>query len=147
MANISLNTNSTTLKLKNTTLDTEIVVTDFIAGDTIVIAPVNAQTSRTYSAEGVNIQGRVDKDVRTITFTVEKYGDTDEFMNEAIYSGQTCIFEGSAKSLYVKDGEQRTETYSFKGGSITTLPSDTKNNQDGNNEMQFVIEARVTRDI
>lgn len=147
MATISLNSNSTTLKLKNVTLDSERVVTDFIAGDIIVIAPVNAQTSRTYSAEGVNIQGRVDKDVRTITFTVEKFGDTDEFMNEAIYSGQTCVFEGSAKSLYFKDGEQRTETYSFKGGSITTLATDTKNNRDGNNEMTYVIEARVTRDI
>lgn len=147
MATITLNSNTTTLKLKNITLNTERVVADFIAGDTIVIAPVNPQSSRTYSAEGVNIQGRVDKDVRTVTFTVEKFGDTDEFMNEAIYSGQTCVFEGSAKSLYTKDGEQRTETYSFKGGSITTLPTDTKNNQDGNNEMQFVIEARVTRDI
>jgi len=147
MAITSLNSNSSTLKLKNTTLDTEHVVTDFIAGDNIVIAPVNPQTSRTYSAGGVNIQGRVDKDARTITFTVEKFGDTDEFMNEAIYAGQVCVFEGSVKSLYTKDGEQRTETYSFKGGSITILPTDTKNNQDGNNEMQIVIEARVTRDI
>ena len=147
MAVITLNADATTLKLNNTTLDSERVVTDLIAGDTIVIAPVNAQTSRTYSSDGVNIQRRVDRDVRTITFNVEKFGETDEFMNEALYNSDLCVFEGSIKTIYTSDTEQRTETYSFKGGSITTLPTDTKNNQDGNNVMAYVIEARVTRDI
>lgn len=147
MSTVSLNSESTTLKIKNTTLGTEIVVNDFIAGDNIVITPINPATSRTYSQGGVNIQGRVDKDVKTLAFTVNKFGTTDEFFNEALYSGQTCIFEGSAKTNYTVDGEVRVETYSFKGGSLTDLPTDTKNNVDGNNEMAYTIEARIQRSI
>lgn len=147
MSTVSLNSESTTLKIKNITLGTEIVVNDFIAGDYLTITPINPASSRTYSQGGVNIQGRVDKDVRTLSFTVNKFGTTDEFFNEALYSGQTCIFEGSAKTNYTVNGEPRTETYSFSAGSLTDIPEDRKNNVDGNNEMAYAIEDRITRSI
>ena len=37
------------------------------------------------------------------------------------------------------------ENYKISGGSITTKPTDTKNNTDGNNSMEYTIEAFVVR--
>ena len=73
---IILNGDATTMQL--TFGGTNVTVDDFIAGDVITITPVNPQTSRTYGAKNsVNIQRRVDKDVKTVIFRVTKFGATD----------------------------------------------------------------------
>ena len=49
------------------------------------------------------------------------------------------------KTIYFEDNAQKIENYKISGGSITTKPTDTKNNTDGNNSMEYTIEAFVIR--
>ncbi|WP_066165839.1 hypothetical protein [Aliarcobacter cryaerophilus] len=140
-----LNSDATTMQL--TFGGTNITVDDFIAGDVITITPVNPQTSRTYGArKSVNVQRRVDKDVRTITFRVTKFDTTDiaitAFNNAEVLSS---FVEGSIKTIYYKDGSQMIENYKISGGSFLIDPTDTKNNQDGNSAMEYTLEAFVKR--
>lgn len=142
---IILNGDATTMQLRigndNLTVD------DLVAGDTITITPVNAETTRTYGAgNSVNIQRHTSKDVHTIVFRVQKLNTTDKaltnYMNAKTLSQ---VIEGSVKTIYFEDGEQMIENYKISGGSITTKPTDTKNNTDGNNSMEYTIEAFVVR--
>ena len=140
-----LNGDATTMQLQigsdNLTVD------DLIAGDTITITPLFAETTRTYGAgNSVNIQRHTNKDVHTIVMRVNKLGNTDKalsnFMNAKTLSQ---VIEGSVKTIYFEDNAQKIENYKISGGSITTKPTDTKNNTDGNNSMEYTIEAFVIR--
>ena len=146
MANgIVLNGDATTLQLEFG--GRKITVDDFIAGSFLKITPVNPQTTRTYGAKNsVNVQRRVDKDVKTLTFTVEKLEKTDiaitEFNNAETL---TSLVEGSIKTIYYKDGKQMIENYKITGGSFGIDPTDDKNNQESNNAMEYTIEAFIKR--
>lgn len=142
---IILNGDATTMQLQigsdNLTVD------DLIAGDTITITPLFAETTRTYGAgNSVNIQRHTNKDVHTVVFRVSKLNNTDKalsnYMNAKTLSQ---VIEGSIKTIYYKDNAQKIENYKISGGSITTKPTDTKNNTDGNNAMEYTIEAFVIR--
>ena len=142
---IILNGDATTMQLQigsdNLTVD------DLIAGDTITITPLFAETTRTYGAgNSVNIQRHTNKDVHTVVFRVSKLNNTDKalsnYMNAKTLSQ---VIEGSIKTIYYEDGSQKIENYKISGGSITTKPTDTKNNTDGNNAMEHTIEAFVIR--
>ena len=142
---IILNGDATTMQLKigsdNLTVD------DLIAGDTITITPLFAETTRTYGAgNSVNIQRHTNKDVHTVVFRVSKLNNTDKalsnYMNAKTLSQ---VIEGSVKTIYYEDNAQKIENYKISGGSITTKPTDTKNNTDGNNAMEYTIEAFVIR--
>ena len=142
---IVLNGDATTMQLKigsdNLTVD------DLIAGDTITITPLFAETTRTYGAgNSVNIQRHTNKDVHTVVFRVSKLNNTDKalsnYMNAKTLSQ---VIEGSIKTIYYEDNAQKIENYKISGGSITTKPTDTKNNTDGNNAMEYTIEAFVVR--
>lgn len=142
---IILNGDATTMQLKigsdNLTVD------DLISGDTITITPLFAETTRTYGAgNSVNIQRHTNKDVHTVVFRVSKLGNTDKavsnYMNAKTLSQ---VIEGSVKTIYYEDGSQKIENYKISGGSITTKPTDTKKNTDGNNSMEYTIEAFVIR--
>ena len=142
---IVLNGDATTLQLEFG--GRKITVDDFIAGSFLKITPVNPQTTRTYGAKNsVNVQRRVDKDVKTLTFTVEKLGKTDtaitEFNNAETL---TSLVEGSIKTIYYKDGKQMIENYKITGGSFGIDPTDDKNNQESNNAMEYTLEAFVKR--
>ena len=140
-----LNGDATTMQLQigsdNLTVD------DLIAGDTITITPLFAETTRTYGAgNSVNIQRHTNKDVHTVVFRASKLNNTDKalsnYMNAKTLSQ---VIEGSIKTIYYEDGSQKIENYKISGGSITTKPTDTKNNTDGNNAMEYTIEAFVVR--
>ena len=142
---IVLNGDATTMQLKigsdNLTVD------DLIAGETITITPLFAETTRTYGAgNSVNIQRHTNKDVHTVVFRVSKLNNTDKalsnYMNAKTLSQ---VIEGSIKTIYYEDNAQKIENYKISGGSITTKPTDTKNNTDGNNAMEYTIEAFVIR--
>lgn len=142
---IILNGDATTMQLQigsdNLTID------DLIAGDTITITPLFAETTRTYGAgNSVNIQRHTNKDVHTVVFRVSKLNNTDKalsnYMNAKTLSQ---VIEGSIKTIYYEDNAQKIENYKISGGSITTKPTDTKNNIDGNNAMEYTIEAFVVR--
>lgn len=142
---IILNGDATTMQLQIGS--DNLTVNDLIAGDTITITPLFAETTRTYGAgNSVNIQRHTNKDVHTVVFRVSKLGNTDKalsnYMNAKTLSQ---VIEGSIKTIYYEDNAQKIENYKISGGSITTKPTDTKNNTDGNNAMEYTIEAFVIR--
>jgi hypothetical protein len=137
MANITINADFTTLELNGT------LINDFIQGDFIQVTPVNPLTSRTNGSGGsVNINKRTDGDVYDLVFRVMRYSDSDVFLNSAINSDAPTVFNGSITELFVKDGASFAEKWALEGGSITTLPSITKNNVDGNDVMEYTIQFR-----
>lgn len=118
----------------------------FAEGDYLTLTPVNEYTSRVNSAVGgVTIGERMDKDVYDLTFSVQKYSDDDVFMLSQINTPGATLFEGSAKESYNKDGQAGVESWNLDGGSITTLPTQTRNNQDGNAMMEYTIQFRTAK--
>lgn len=136
MAVISVDATSATLTLNG------YAFSSFAEGDFITLAFPNPHTSRTNSAGGgVSIQERIDGGVCDMTVRVQKYSDDDVFMNTQINSG-VIVFDGSLKEAYTKDGSDASENFSLGAGSITTKPTSTKNNQDGNAMLEYVIQFR-----
>ena len=133
MANIILNSNSTTLYLNGRALS------DFVDGDTLTLTPVNALSSQLRSGNGINLQKRSDGDVYDLLFRIPKYSDDDDFMLEQINKSDLEVFNGSVVESYKKDGQNRVRKYIFESGSITTQPTETKNNLDGNNLREYTI--------
>lgn len=118
----------------------------FGEGDFLTLTPVNAHTSRTNSASGgVTIGERMDKDVYDLTFSVQKYSDDDVQMLSFINTEGVLLIEGSAKESYTKDGSAGVESWNLDGGSITTPPTQTRNNQDGNALMEYTIQFRTAK--
>lgn len=118
----------------------------FAEGDYLSLTPPNALTSRVNSASGgVTIGERMDKDVKDLVFSVQKYSDDDVFMNNIINTAGVTLIEGSAKESYSKDGSAGVESWNLDGGSITTQPTETKNNQDGNAMVEYTIQFRTAK--
>jgi hypothetical protein len=118
----------------------------FAEGDYLTLTPVNAHTSRVNSAAGgVTIGERMDKDVYDLAFSVQKYSADDVFMLSLINTEGVSLIEGSAKESYTIDGGAGVESWNLDGGSITTLPTQTRNNQDGNAMMQYTIQFRTAK--
>lgn len=119
------------------------VFTTFAEGDYITLAPVNPLTSRTNSANGgININTRVDGSVHDLTLRVQKGGADDILLNSWRNTAAPTVINGSMKENFIRDGVEAVDTYTLEGGSITTLPTDTKNNQDDNSMMEYVIQFR-----
>ncbi len=131
MSVISLAANSTTLILNGQ------IISDFIDGDTVTMTPVNPLSAQTRSLNSVNIQKRSDAYVYDLVFRVPKYSDADIYMKGEANQDSVTVFDGSLKEDYTKDGEDFVTTYTLSSATITTLPTDTRNNQDGNNAMEY----------
>lgn len=137
MAVITLAADSTTLTLNG------YVFTSFVAGDIITLAPVNAHSAHVNSQQGgVSIQRRSDGDVHDLTIRVQKYSADDVRLTEAVNTSPVEVFSGSLKENFTRDGTESVETYTLESGSVTTLPTNTKNDQDGNALMEYVIRFR-----
>ena len=143
MAVITLAADSTTLVLNG------FAVTDFAEGDIIELNPVNPLTSHVNGAgSAVNINKRNDGGVHDLIVRVQKYSGSDVFFNSAINQASPVVFNGSVKEDFERDGTAGAESYILENGSITTLPGNTKNNQDGNGMMEYTIRFRnATRNI
>ena len=140
MAIVTFKSDSTTLVLNGQ------VISDFINGDILEIAPVNPETSRTYGInKAVNIQHRADKDVYTIKFRVMRNSDSDIWLNSQLNTPIPTVFDGSVKEFFQKDGEEHIENWEIFAGSFTDKPTHTKNNQDGNSTVEYTIEAFMRR--
>jgi hypothetical protein len=140
MSVITLSADSSTLILNDYTFKS------FAEGDYLTLTPVNAHTSRVNSASGgITIGERMDKDVYDLAFSVQKYSADDIFMLSLINSEGATLVEGSAKEAYTIDGGAGMESWNLDGGSITTLPTQTKNNQDGNAMMQYTVQFRSAK--
>lgn len=140
MAIVSFKSESTTLILNDE------VISDFINGDIIELAPVNPDTTRTYgSNRAVNIQHRSDREVHTLKFRVMRDSDSDIWLNEQMNSDKPVVFNGSLKEIFVKDGSEQVESFEIQAGSFTDKPTHTKNNQDGNAQVEYTIECFARR--
>lgn len=136
---ISLAADATTVVLNGT------IVGDLGAGDNIVFTPANPRTARVDNLNSVNVQGRADANVYDMLINVEKYSASDRFLNTAMNQPEPVIFNGSAKEVYFLNGVQAVESYQLVAGSITTQPTNTKNNVDGNAMMAYTIRVNAKR--
>lgn len=143
MAVIQIAAETATLVLNGT------AITNVVEGDYIQLNPANALTSHVNSsAGGVNISKRVDGNVHDLVVRVQKYSQSDVFLNSAINQEVPVVFNGSLKEDFIRDGDAGSESYILENGSITTRPGNTKNNQDGNAVMEYTIRFRnVSRNI
>ncbi|HEN3329021.1 TPA: hypothetical protein U5D49_004022 [Yersinia enterocolitica] len=122
------------------------IITDIAAGDYITLTPTNPLTSRANSAQnGVTISKRVDAGVTVMVVRVQKFSNDDVWLNQQINTYIPVVFNGSVKESFVRDGAALKETYDLQVGSITTQPTQTKNNQDANALMEYTIEFRNIR--
>lgn len=136
MSTIALAADSTSVILNG------VGFTQFAEADYITLAPVNPLTGHVNSSTGVNINKRMDGNVYDLTMRVQKYGSDDVQLSAWVNSEFPVIIAGSVKETFFRDEQEFTESWILEAGSITTLPTDTKNNQDGNGMMEYVIRFR-----
>ena len=137
MASIVLDADSTTLVLNGT------AITDLIDGDILELTPANPLTSHVNSSNGgVNINKRSDGGVHDLVVRVQRYSASDVFLNNASNQASPVVFNGSLKEDYVRDGTAGAESWILENGSITTRPTNTKNNTDGNSLQEYTIRFR-----
>lgn len=136
MSTVTLAADSTTLLLNGA------AITNFLEGDFLTITPVNPLTSHVNSATGVSISKRMDGDVHDLVFRVLKYSDDDVLLNTWVNSQRPVVINGSCKEAFNRDGSDFVESWSFEAGSLTTRPTQTKNNQDGNGQVEYTIRFR-----
>jgi len=139
MSNIVFKADSTTAIVNGYTLK------NLPAGDEITIAPANARTSRTYGAgRKVNIKRRADGDVYTITIRVLRASDDDIFLTD-MWNRDVMGFGGSFKELRIVNGNEEVHSWKFTDASFTTGATETFNNTDGSEVMEYTIEAFADR--
>jgi hypothetical protein len=119
-------------------------ITDFVAGDIITLAPANPATAHINGTNGgVNINERSDKAVYDLTIRAQRFTPSDVFLNNALRQSPPVVFSGSVKEDYTRDGTAGVESWLLENGSFTTQPTSTKNDQDGNALMEYVIHFRT----
>lgn len=140
MSVITIAANSATLILNDRAM------TSFAEGDYVTLTPANPASAHVNSASGgVTIIERFDKDVYDLMFRVEKYSPDDVFMLGLINAEGPSVVDGSLKESYTIDGSAGVESWTLESGSITTQPTQTKNNQDGNALMEYVLRFRTAK--
>jgi len=55
------------------------------------------------------------------------------------------VFDGSLKESYTSNGSTGIESWLMEAGSLTTQPTQTKNNQDGDAMMEYTIRFRTAK--
>lgn len=137
MTAITLGADATTVILNG------FAITDFVEGDVLTLTPANDLTSHVNGTNGdVTVFGRTDAGVYDLGMRVKKYSPSDVFLNSARNRSVPEIFNGSAKESYRRNGNDQTSTWILENGSITTQPTDTRNNQEGNAVMEYTIRFR-----
>jgi len=137
MAIISVSADSTTLVLNGT------AISDLVSGDIITLVPVNPATAHINSSNGgVNINERTDRGVYDLTVRVQRLSGSDVFLNNALRQSPPTIFNGSLKENFNRDGTDGVESWLLESGSITTQPTKTINDEDGNALSEYVIRFR-----
>lgn len=140
MSVITISADSATLILNDR------AIRSLAEGDYLTLTPANAATAHVNSASGgVSISERFDKDVYDLAFSVQKFSDDDVFMLGLINSEGPAVITGSLKESYTIDGSPGIESWTLEAGSVTTQPTQTKNNQDGNAMMEYTIRFRTAK--
>lgn len=136
MSTILLNADSTTLVLNGTSIN------DFAAGDILELAPLNPLTSHVNGSRGVNINKRSDAGAYSLVVRVQRKSESDIFLNSAVNSENVVVFDGSLKENFVRDSIEGVESWILESGSITTLPTETFNDTEGNAMMEYTLQFR-----
>lgn len=140
MSVITISADSATLILNDRS------ITSFAEGDYLTMTPANAATSHVNSASGgATIAERVDRDVYDLMVRVQKYSSDDVFLLGLVNGEGVTLVAGSLKESYTADGTAGVESWNLDSGSITTQPTQTKNNQDGNALMEYTVRFRTAR--
>jgi len=140
MTVIVIQANSATLILNDR------AVTAFGKGDYLTLTPENDASSHVNSASGgVTISERMDKDVRVLAFRLQRYSADDVAMLAALNAPSLVVFDGSLKESYTSNGSTGIESWLMEAGSLTTQPTQTKNNQDGDAMMEYTIRFRTAK--
>jgi len=138
MPNIRVSADGATLTLNGRIID------DLVEGDSIEMAPANPNTAHVNGVRpnSVAITNRSDRNVHDLTVRVLKFSEDDTFLNSIRNQEFPEVIEGSLKESFVRDGADAEESWILEQGSITDQPTETKNTQDGNATMQYVIRFR-----
>jgi len=140
MSVITLQADATTLILNDQS------ITSFGEGDYLTLTPVNAASAHVNSAGGgVTISERFDKDVHDLVVRVQKYSPDDVFLQGLLNGESVTVLIGSLKESYVADGSAGVESWTLEAGSITTQPTQTKSNTDGNALMEYTARFRTAK--
>lgn len=110
---ITLPNNGTTISLNGNRLR------HLAEGDSVTVTYTNPRTGRVNSETGVTIHERSDAEVATIVVNVQKYSDDDITLSALAQSKPLTVVEGSIKSRFFVNGEERNETFTIEAGSIT----------------------------
>lgn len=120
--------------------------TSFGEGDYLTLTPANAATAHVNSARGgVTISERFDKDVYDLLFRVQKYSEDDIALLALVNAETVQVLTGSLKEAYTSDGSPGIESWTLEAGSITTQPTQTKSNTDGNALMEYTMRFRTAK--
>jgi len=143
MATISVSASATTLVLNGT------AITDTVSGDIITLTPVNPATAQINASNGgVNIIERTDKGVFDLVIRVQRFSGSDVFLNNTLRVSPPTVLNGSLKENFTRDGSDFVESYLLESGSITTQPTKTVNDEDGNALSEYTIRFRnATRNL
>lgn len=134
MANILYDAANTTVTLNGK------VFTDLAQGDAVKIEFPNDKSSKT---KGINkssvIKKRMDGDEAKVTIKVLKASSDDVFLNTMLNQDGLIIINGSIKTNFTRDNTSGIDSYALENGTIVGHPADTKNNVDGEEVMEYVI--------
>lgn len=126
------------------------IIQDYIEGDTIELAPANPNSAHVNGVRtnSVSITSRSDRGVYDLTVRVQMFSEDDTFLNGLLNTNPPEIINGSLKESFIRDDAEGVETWTLENGTITEQPTKTKNTQDGNATMQYVIRFRnATRSL
>ncbi len=137
MAIITVSADSTTLVLNG------VAISDLVAGDVLTLVPVNPATAHINASNGgVNINERTDRGVYDLTVRVQRLSGSDAFLTGMLRQSPPVIFNGSLKETFTRDGATFVESWLLESGSITTQPTKTVNDSDGNALSEYVFRFR-----
>lgn len=140
MGVITVSVDSSTLILNDK------AITNFAEGDYITLTPANPASSHVNSAGGgVSIAEHLGRDVYDLMVRVQKYSSDDIFLTGVLNGEGVTLLAGSLKESYTADGSAGVESWNLDGGSITTQPTQTKNNTDGNALMEYTVRFRTAK--
>lgn len=123
------------------------VMQDLQEGDSIELDPANPHSAQINGVrpDSVTITSRNDRNVHDLTIRIQKFSEDDTFLNSIRNQEFPEVIEGSLKESFIRDGNDGEESWILEQGSMTDQPTETKNTQDGNAVMQYVIRFRNAR--
>lgn len=111
---------------------------DLAQGAAISIEFPNEQSSKT---NGINnssvVKQRSDRNSANVKIKVLKASSDDVFLNSALNQQAAVIFSGSIKTNFSRDGVDGVDSYALENGTISKRPTDTRNNVDGDEVMEY----------